>query len=371
MRLVGAEAAVPARWRVRHPWLRLAPAAGVLAVALASPDWKLALAGIYLLASLLAALHRPWRPLSAALPGFFADWGAFLICAGLGGTAGVTAAASIFFFLMASALLFRTALELAAIAAAVLPAWFLIRPDLLSGLGPAFGMGLALALTGCGLRATLLGWFSEQLAGARRAERERLAADFHDGPVQTFSSFQIRLAVIDRLLRTDPPAASQEVTRLQALVSDQIAELRAFLEGLRNGPANRDFRTALLALIRNFERDSGMKVILKSPVPADWPNGEAAAELLKIVREALHNVHKHARAAQVELDFAGSEQAVEVAIRDDGAGFPFAGTYRIEELDALKAGPESIKRRVRALGGELTVTSQPGSGSELRIRLPA
>ena len=359
-----------ARWRSWHPWLRLVPAAGVLAVALSSSGWKLALGGIYLLASLFVALHRPSRSLSAALPGYVADWGAFLICAGLSGAAGAIAAASMFFFLMGSALLFRTALEVAPIAAAVLPAWFLVRPDLLSGLGPAFGMSLALTLAGCRLRAGLLDRFSEQLARVREAERRRLAADFHDGPLQAFSSFQIRLAVIERLLKTDPPAATGEITKLQALVSTQIAQLRAFLASLRNGPAEPDFSASLLALIRDFESESGLRVILKSPAPADWPNGEVAAELLKIVREALHNVHKHARAAQVELDFAGSEQAVEFAIRDDGAGFPFAGTYRIEELDALKAGPESIKRRVRALGGELTVTSRPGAGSELRIRLP-
>jgi signal transduction histidine kinase len=90
-----------------------------------------------------------------------------------------------------------------------------------------------------------------------------------------------------------------------------------------------------------------------------------------VVREALHNAFKHARPSRVSVRVARSDGAVEIAVSDDGAGFPFSGRYGLAELDSLGLGPESIKQRIRALGGELTVESRPGQGAEVRVRVRA
>jgi signal transduction histidine kinase len=58
------------------------------------------------------------------------------------------------------------------------------------------------------------------------------------------------------------------------------------------------------------------------------------------------------------------------AIDDDGAGFAFSGSFNLDELDLLRLGPASIKRRVRSLGGELSIESRPGHGAGLKIRIP-
>jgi len=70
----------------------------------------------------------------------------------------------------------------------------------------------------------------------------------------------------------------------------------------------------------------------------------------------------------VSLEQAG--KAVELAVDDDGAGFPFSGTFSLDELDLLRLGPASIRRRVRSLGGELTIESRPGHGAGIKIRIP-
>jgi signal transduction histidine kinase len=61
---------------------------------------------------------------------------------------------------------------------------------------------------------------------------------------------------------------------------------------------------------------------------------------------------------------------VEVSVDDDGAGFAFSGSFSLDELDLLRLGPQSIRRRVRALSGELLVESRPGHGAGLKIRIP-
>jgi signal transduction histidine kinase len=60
---------------------------------------------------------------------------------------------------------------------------------------------------------------------------------------------------------------------------------------------------------------------------------------------------------------------LEINVEDNGNGFPFSGVFSLDELDMLRLGPISIKRRVRTLGGELRLDSRPGQGAGLVIRL--
>ena len=72
-----------------------------------------------------------------------------------------------------------------------------------------------------------------QAEGAREAERQRIAADFHDGPLQSFISFQMRLEIIKKLMARDPAAAAEELRQLQELCKGQVADLRSFVRSMR------------------------------------------------------------------------------------------------------------------------------------------
>jgi signal transduction histidine kinase len=96
-----------------------------------------------------------------------------------------------------------------------------------------------------------------------------------------------------------------------------------------------------------------------------------AAELLQIVREALNNVRKHSKASRVSISIETSGDELGITVNDDGSGFPFSGAYTLDELDMLRLGPLSIKRRVRTLGGDLVLESRPPAGTNLKINIPA
>src|SRR5580704_929301 len=68
---------------------------------------------------------------------------------------------------------------------------------------------------------------------ARESERQRIAADFHDGPLQSFISFQMRLEIIRKLLLRDQTAATEELVQLQELCKSQVNELRSFVRSMR------------------------------------------------------------------------------------------------------------------------------------------
>ena len=93
-------------------------------------------------------------------------------------------------------------------------------------------------------------------------------------------------------------------------------------------------------------------------------------ELLQIVRETLNNIHKHSGASQAAITIGKNGQKLEVRAEDNGGGFPFSGSFTLDEMELMRMGPVSIKRRVRMLGGDWMLESRPGQGSSLEIRVP-
>ena len=206
---------------------------------------------------------------------------------------------------------------------------------------------------------------------ARESERQRIAADFHDGPLQSFISFQMRLEIIRKLLERDKDAAMRELIQLQDLGRAQVTELRAFVRVMQPAdvsPSN--LQSAIRETVDHFEGDSGVTATL---ICGDLSMLEesAASEFLQIIREALNNVRKHSKASQVSIVIEAGEDGVDLIVQDDGSGFPFSGAYSLDELELLRLGPRSIKRRVRTLGGDLTIHSRPPLGSTVRVHIPA
>lgn len=203
----------------------------------------------------------------------------------------------------------------------------------------------------------------------REAERERIADDFHDGPLQSFISFQLRLNVIQQMLSRDVGAGLKELQDLQMICRTQVAELRAFVRSMRPlEMEGESLSTAIRRLVENFKKDTGIAASYSSQEVTGEP--ESFLEVLQIVRESLNNVQKHSKASRVAIALTKQGEILHIDIEDDGTGFPFSGAYELTELEALRIGPESIKRRVRSLGGELHVESRPGRGAVIRVRIP-
>ncbi len=209
----------------------------------------------------------------------------------------------------------------------------------------------------------------DRLKQARHAEQQRMAADFHDGPMQSFVSFQLRVEIIRKLLTRDPAAAEQELLQLQDLSNAQVHELRAFVRTMRPVMADASLNASLRRAIDEFTKDSGIPVSFVTADFAEPLEPEVAVELLQIVREALTNVKRHSGATRVAIGVNKTDHAIELSVEDNGNGFPFIGKYTLDELELLRLGPGSIKRRVRALGGELLLESKSGQGAGLRVRL--
>ena len=203
----------------------------------------------------------------------------------------------------------------------------------------------------------------------RETERQRIADDFHDGPLQSFIAFQMRLSVVQQMLSRDMSHGLRELQDLQSVCRTQVAELRAFVRGMRPLEVEGEsLSTAIRRLVENFKKDTGISASYSSQeVTGEL---ESFLEVLQIVRESLNNVQKHSKASRVAISLTKQGEMLHIELEDDGTGFPFSGNYDLSELEVLRIGPGSIKRRVRSLGGEMVVSSRPGHGATLRIRIP-
>lgn len=224
-----------------------------------------------------------------------------------------------------------------------------------------------------GLRPALTTLLTIQglIAGAVNQERERVVRELHDGVAQTLASVEMQLSVFRRLAERAPKRVAGELGQLQQVVKGEREEFRRFLRALkpvRVTPG--ELAQWLLAHCAQLQQETGIQVETQiEPVQETLPEG-VCREVVLILREALHNVRKHAGARQVLVRLRQDESCLRLVVDDDGRGMPFSGTYTQEALMEKGLAPVSICERLRGLGGTLTIESTPGSGLTLRMEIP-
>lgn len=209
---------------------------------------------------------------------------------------------------------------------------------------------------------------AEELAVAE--ERARIARDVHDGFVQSLASLDVGIEVCRRLVRKEPARLAGELADLQRAVKQGYRDARRYLDRLRDRrPHGPDVDEAVRELVREFREKGEISVELEAHAEGVPARDGVGFEVLQIVREGLTNILRHsgARNASVVLESRNGE--FHVSIRDDGRGFPAAASSDTQELPRT-AAPWSIRERVEALGGTLSLSSTIGGGSEIRITLP-
>ncbi len=365
---------------------RAAIALAILLVELAPPDYSqrpvLVAAFLFSGYSLVSALTRLEARPGFELLGLLFQTIFFLVFSAFSAISGVLLGGALFCHLMLSCLLTQSAWTTGLIAAVSNGLLAVARTEqagtlwpvtawlgVLSVAGSLHRSRLERLLADCALRS---GEWRAQARRARDAERQKLAGDFHDGPLQGFAGLQMRLEGLRRVLERQPEAAMEELRAVQELARSQAAEMRAFLRAVRPvevGEAG--LASSLRQAVAEFQKHTGITAtFLSEGSPGAGPEARSA-EVVQILREALNNVAKHSQATRVAVTARGDTGQTEIKVEDNGVGFPFSGTYTLEELDLLRLGPASIRIRLRSLGGKLVLESRPQRGASLTVQIPA
>lgn len=191
-----------------------------------------------------------------------------------------------------------------------------------------------------------------------RAERDRLAADLHDLSIQRMYALGLSLASLSKR----HPGVAPAVERLIAETDDVIRELRAIIfnldlrgkEGLRRGVDQ---------LVHEAAQSLGFPPVLELRGDVDAAVGDVLLpELLAVLREALSNAARHARASSVEVVVSAQDHRLEVLVLDNGVG---PGAPR-----AGGRGLGNMHSRAVRLGGSAVLTARADGGSVLTWTVP-
>ena len=196
-------------------------------------------------------------------------------------------------------------------------------------------------------------------------ERQRLARNLHDAVNQSLFSAGLIAEVLPRLWDRDQELARQSLEDLRRLTKGAMAEMRALLAELRPSTLIDADLGDLLRLLGNAftgrtNIPATVTVVGQGTLPA-----EVQVAAYRVCQEALNNVAKHARASKVEIHeiyLTQEDAAIELRISDDGRGFD------PEQTTSGHYGLSMMRERAEAVGALLSVTSQPGQGTELTFR---
>jgi signal transduction histidine kinase len=372
-------------WTHYVPWVRVLLAVAALVVGFFYPPASAlqfyGLLALYLAHGIVVAVRGRMQTGMLGLLALFGDTVYFLIVASWGNERLAWLASLFFLFLLSEAIAFYTSLEVVIVTAvatvfcAVLPyepLRALERTVVVAGaLACAFAANKQKQTAAIARLTEKLAEVQTQAEKAREEERQRIASDFHDGPLQSFISLQMRLEILRKVMDRDINAGMEDLKQLQVLAQSQVRDLRVFLHSMR--PVDVEGGNLVATARRtaeNFQKESGIPVtFMGTNSPVGLPQ-EMTLEVLQMIRESLHNVQKHAGATRVAVSMEKTERGLEISVDDNGHGFSFAGTYSLEELELLRLGPASLKRRARSLNADLQLESRPGRGAGLKFRIP-
>jgi signal transduction histidine kinase len=193
-------------------------------------------------------------------------------------------------------------------------------------------------------------------------ERQRLAQNLHDAVNQSLFSAGLIAEVLPRLWVRDPDEGRRSLEDLRRLTRGALAEMRALLAELRPSILmDTDLGDLLRQLGSAFTGRTNIAVEVTVTGQASLP-AEVQVVFYRVCQEGLHNIAKHAEADRVVIHLQCAPGTVELQLCDDGRGFDPA------RIPPGRSGLSMMRERAEAVGATLSIVSQPGHGTEIRIR---
>lgn len=194
---------------------------------------------------------------------------------------------------------------------------------------------------------------------AQEAERRRIAQELHDEVGQSMTAV---LLTLKRAADDADEPLRGELQQAQEITRESLDEVRRLVRRLRPGVLDDlGLISALTSLTTEFATHTGLRVVRRFDTGVPELDHETELVLYRVAQEALTNVARHAEAGRVEvcLSHAGGTVVLEVA--DDGRG---TGVAR------EGAGLRGMRERALLIGATLDVTSQPLTGTQVRLTVP-
>lgn len=198
-------------------------------------------------------------------------------------------------------------------------------------------------------------------------ERLRIAHEMHDGLAQVLAYVNTKAQVVKEHLRHGRgEEASRHLDQLAAAAREIYTDVRESIIGLRTAASDRPLAESLREYVTAWSHQHSLECTVTVEEEPKLPP-RAELQFLRILQESLANVRKHAHAQSVAVCLGRDGDAWTLTIHDDGAGFT-PGALGRSELPRF--GLATMRERAESIGGTLTLESNPGEGTRVRVSLP-
>jgi signal transduction histidine kinase len=184
-------------------------------------------------------------------------------------------------------------------------------------------------------------------------ERERISQELHD-------NIGSRLSTLNRFTSSSSTAENIKLQKQIEILCDDVRNMSHQLSP--SALKMTGLKSKIFELAAELEKGSKLKVDIQFYDFDDTLEEERSVHIYRILQEAFNNIAKHAKATLVDLQFFGHSDELVITLEDNGIGF--------REMRTGGIGIQNMQARAASLQGILEVSSQPGKGTQLLLRIP-
>jgi signal transduction histidine kinase len=205
---------------------------------------------------------------------------------------------------------------------------------------------------------------SAHLLHAQEEERKRISRELHDETGQALMVIRLYLGMLESSMTTR--SARAKIRETLEVVDRTIEGIRRIIGRLSPLVLQ---ELGLIAAVRKEAKDLAKSSGVKARVNVSHDFGRLPAPMetaiYRVVQEALHNVAKHAGAANVLIEMAREGDTVRLLVEDDGVGLPAKPNPARQTF-----GLSGMRERISTLGGKMKIASSRGRGTRIEINAP-
>lgn len=196
-------------------------------------------------------------------------------------------------------------------------------------------------------------------------ERQLISYDIHDGLAQLLGAAIMQLQIHEHLKESDSNKAKTAFDAGCELVQQAHSEARRLISGVRPPVLDEaGVAVAISHLVHEAKQAKGPQIVYYDDVEFDRLSPILENAIYRIAQEAVTNACQHSHSEKVKVSLVQEGDNLRLEILDWGKGF------EPDSVDSNRFGLEGIRERTRLLGGDLTIESEPGKGTCIRVSLP-
>jgi two-component system, sensor histidine kinase and response regulator len=196
-------------------------------------------------------------------------------------------------------------------------------------------------------------------------ERNRIAREIHDSLGHSLTALNVQLQAAASLLLSDPTQAQAFLVQAQRLGATAMQEVRQSVRALRaDEQVEQPLEETIATLAEEFRQVTGITPTVDIHLTKSvFLSLSISKTIYRIVQEAFTNISKYAQATQVQIQLVMRDDRVCLEIKDNGKGF-------CVDRETTGFGLQGMQERIAALDGEFHLTTAPGSGCQINVKIP-